>query len=84
MPPKKFTSTELSITDINESDVTLQAAASTAERTAPTVSTEAAIEDDDDLYDDLRCRSRKDHPIDNDSGDLCSNITDEDHLDVAT
>ena len=60
------------ITDIHESDDTLQAAASTAERTTPTVFPEAKIDDDDDLYDDLSSQRNKDSPIDNDSGDLRS------------
>jgi len=84
MPPKKFTRTQLHVTDIHESDDTLQAAASTAERTTPTVLPEAEIDDDDDLYDDLGGQRSKDSPIDNDSGDLRSQITDEDRLDVAT
>jgi hypothetical protein len=84
MPLKKFTRTQLRVTDIHESDDTLQAAASTAERTTPTVLPEAEIDDDDDLYDDLGGQRSKDSPIDNDSGDLRSQITDEDRLDVAT
>jgi len=88
MTPKKFTRTQLCVTDIHESDDTLQAAASTAERTALTVLPEAEFEDDDDLHDDLHDdlggdRSN-DCPIDNDSGDLRSKISDEDHLEVAT
>jgi len=86
MPPKTFTRTQLRVTDIHESDDILQAAASTAERTTPTVLPEAEIEDDDDddLYDDLGGQRNKDSPIDNDSGDLRSQITDEDRGDVAT
>jgi hypothetical protein len=42
------------------------------------------IDDDDDLYDNLRGQRNKDSPIDNNSGDLRSQITDQDHLDVAT
>jgi hypothetical protein len=53
MPPKKFTRTQLRVTAIHETDDTLQAAASTAEHTTPTVLPEAVIEDDDDLDDDL-------------------------------
>jgi len=60
MPPKKFTRTQLRVTHIHESDDTLQAAASTAERTTPTVLLEAEIDNDDDLYDDLRGHRRKD------------------------
>jgi hypothetical protein len=74
----------LRVTDIHESDDTLQAAAWTAERTTPTVSPEAEIDDEDDLYDDLGSQRSKDSPIDNDSGDLRSQIADEDCLDVAT
>jgi hypothetical protein len=74
----------LRVTDIHEGNDTLQAAASTAERTTPTVLPEAEIDHDDDLYDDLGGQRRKDSPIDNDSGDRCSQIIDEDRLDVAT
>jgi len=84
MPPKKSTRTQLRVTDIHESDDTLQAAASTAGRTTPTVLPEARIDDDDDLYDDLGGQRNKDSPIDNNTGDLCSRITDEDRLDVVT
>jgi hypothetical protein len=84
MPPKKFTRTQLRVTDIHGSDDTLQAAASTAERITPTVLPEAEIDNDDDLYDDLGGHRRKDSPINNDSGDLRSHITHEDHLDMAT
>jgi len=84
MPPKKFTSTQLRVTDIHESDNTLQAAASTAERTTPTVLPQAEIDDDDDLYDDLGGQGSKDSPIYNNIGDLRSQITDDDCLDVAT
>jgi hypothetical protein len=83
MPPKKFTRTQLRVTDIHESDDTLQAAASIAERTTATGLLEADIDDDDDRYDYLGGQRSKDSPIDNDSGDLCSQITDEDCLDVA-
>ena len=74
------------VTDIPESDDTLQAAASTTECATPTVLPEAENEDDDDddLYDDLGGQRHKDCLIDNDSGDLCSQITYEDRLDVAT
>jgi len=84
MPPKKFTRTQLRVTNIHESDDSLQAAASTAERTTPTILPEAKMDDDHDLYDDLGGQRPKDIPIDNDSGDLRSQITDEDRLDVAT
>jgi hypothetical protein len=80
------TRTPLRITDIHESDDTLQAAASTAENTTPMVLPEAEIEDNDDdgLYDYLGGQRKQDTPIDNDSGDLHSPITDQDCLDVAT
>ena len=84
MPPKKFTRTQLHVTDIHESDDTLQAAASTAERTTPTVLPEAEIHDSDDLYHDLRDQRRNDSPIHNHRGDLRSQNTDQDLLDVAT
>jgi hypothetical protein len=86
MPPKMCTRTQLRVTDINEIDDTLQAAASTTDRATPTVLPEAEIadEDDNDLYNDLGGQRNKDIPINNDCGDLRSQITDEDHLDVAT
>ena len=84
MPPKKFTRTQLRVTDIHESDDTLQAAASTAKRTTPTVLPEAEIDDDNDLQDDLEGQRSKDSLIDNVSGVLRSQITDEDRPDVAT
>jgi hypothetical protein len=86
MPPQKFTRSQLPVTDTHESDDTLQAAASTAERTTLTGLPEAEIVDvdDDNLYDDLGEQRTNDSLIDNDSGDLHSKITDEDHVDVAT
>ena len=84
MPPKKFTRTQLRVADIHDSDDTLQTAASIGERATPAVLPEAEIDDDDDLDDDLGGQRSKDSPIDNDSGDLSSQITDEDRLDVAT
>jgi hypothetical protein len=84
MPPKKFPRTQLHVTDIHESDDTLQAAASTAECTTPTVLLEAEIDNDNDLYNDLQGQRIKDSPINNDSGDLRSQMTDEDRIDVAT
>jgi len=45
---------------------------------------EAEIDDDDDLYDDVGGQRRNDSPMDNASGDLRSQITDNDHLDMAT
>jgi len=74
----------LRVSDIHESDDTLQEAASTAERTTPTVLREAEIDNDNDLYEDLGGQRNKDSPIDNDSGDLRAPITDEDRRDVAT
>jgi len=55
MPPKKFSRTQLHVTDIHYSDDTLQTVVSIAERATPAVSPEAAIDDDDDddLYEDL-------------------------------
>jgi hypothetical protein len=84
MPPKKFTRTQLRVTDIHESDDTLQPAPSTAKRTTPMVLPEAEIDIDNDLYNDLGGQRNKDSRIDNDSGDLCSQNTDEDRLDVVT
>jgi len=86
MPAKKFTRFQLRVTDIHKSDDTLQAAASTTERTIPMVLPEAKIDDDDDddLYDDLGCYRNTATLIDNDSGDLHSPMTDEDRLVVAT
>jgi len=39
---------------------------------------------DDDLNGDLGPQRSKHYPINNDSGDICSQITDEDHRDLAT
>jgi hypothetical protein len=44
MPPKKSTRTQLRVTDIHESEDTLQVVALTAERTTPTVLLEADID----------------------------------------
>jgi len=86
MPPKQFTRTQLRVTDIHESDDTLQAAASTAKRTTPTVFPAAEIDndDDDDLYDVLGGQWNRASPINNASGDHCAQVTDEDRLEVAT
>jgi hypothetical protein len=55
MPSKKSIRTQLRVTDINESDDTLQAAASTTERATLKFLPEAKIDNDNDneLYDDL-------------------------------
>ena len=84
MPPKNFTRTQLRVADIHDSDDTLQTAASIGERAAPAVLPEAEIDDDDDLDDDLGYQGDEDSPIDNDIGDLRSQITEEDRLDVET
>jgi hypothetical protein len=84
MLPKKLTRTQLRVTDIHESDDTVQVAASTAEHTTPTVLLEAEIDDDDSHYDDLGGQKRQDSLIDNNSRDLHALITDEDRLDVVT
>ena len=74
------------VTDIHESDDTLQEAASTAERAPPTVLLEAKIDtdNDNDIYNDLGCQRNEDCPIDNDTGDLRFQFTDEDRLEMAT
>ena len=84
MPPKKFTRTQLRIADIHDSDDTLQTAASIVERATAAVVPKAKIDDENDPDDDLGDQGDKDSPIDNDIGDLHSQITDEDRLDVAT
>jgi len=84
MPPKKFTRTRLRVADIHDSDDTLQTAASIGERATPAGLPEAEIDNDDDFDDDLGDQADEDSPIDNDIGDLCSQVTDEDRLDVAT
>jgi hypothetical protein len=84
MPPKIVTRTQLRITDIHASDDTQQAAASTAERTIPTILLKAEIDDDDDHYDDLRGQRRNDSPIGTHSGHFRSQITEEDCPDVAS
>ena len=60
------------VTDIHESDDTLQAAASTAECATPAVLPEAKIDGVDDLDDDLRDQGDQDSLIDNNIGDLHS------------
>jgi len=84
MPPKTFTRTQLRVADIHGSDETLRTAASIAERATPAVLPEAEIDYDDDLDDHLGDQGNEDSPIDTDIRDLRSQITDEDHLDVAT
>ena len=84
MPPKKFTRTQLRVADIHDSDDTLQTAASIGERATPAVLPEAEIADDNDLDDDLGDQAEEDSPIDNGIGDLRSQITDADRLDMAT
>jgi hypothetical protein len=84
MPPKKFTRTQLYVTDIHGSDDNREAAALTAERTTPMLFPEAEIDDNDDFYDDLGGERHKDSLIDNHSGHLHSQITDQDHRGVAT
>jgi len=86
MPPKKSSRIQLHVTDIHESDDTLQAAASTTDRATPTVSPQAEIANanDNDHYDDLRGQRNKDCLIGNDSGGLRSQIPDEDRQHVAT
>jgi len=74
----------LRVTDVHESDDTVQAAGSTAKRTTPTVLSEAKIDDNDDFDNDLGGQRDKDSLIDNDIGDLNSWNTDQDHLDVVT
>jgi len=78
MPPKKSTWTQLCVTDIHQSDDTLEAAASTAECTTPTVLHEDEIDYDNDLHNGLN-----NHPggwrdeesqINNPSGDLRSQM----------
>jgi len=84
MPPKKFTRTQLRIADIHDSDDILQTAVSIGERATRAVLPEAEIDDEDDLDDDLGDRGDKVSPIANYIGDLRSQRTDEDRLDVAT
>jgi len=74
----------LHVTDIHESDDTLQAVATAAEHTTPTVLAEPIIDDDDDINDHLGGKRNEDSPIDNDIGDHRFQITDQDCLDVAT
>jgi len=62
----------LHVTDVHESDDTVQAAGSTAECTTPTVLSEAEIDDNEDIDNDLGGQRDKDSLIDNDVGDLNS------------
>jgi len=84
MPPKKSTATQSLVTDIHESDETLQAAPFSAELTTPTVLPEAQIHDDDNLDDDVGGQTNNNSPIDKPIGDLRFQITDKNRLDVAT
>jgi len=84
MPPLKFTRTQLRVADIHDSDDTLQTAASIGERATPAVLPEAKIDDGDDLGNDLGDQGDEDSPIDNDIGELHSQITTKDRLDAAT
>jgi hypothetical protein len=86
MPSKKSTRTQLCITDIGEDDDNLQAAASIAKRTTRRVIPDAGIDDEDDVdhYNDLGEQRNENCLINNDSGNLHSQIIDEDCLDVAT
>jgi len=74
----------LRITDIHKGDDTLQVAASSAERTTPTVSPGAESDDDDALDDDLGGQSKQDSLIDNNIRCVWSPLTEKDRLDVAT
>jgi hypothetical protein len=74
----------LRVADIHDSDDTLQTAASIGECATAAVLPEAEIDDDDELDDDLGDQGDEASPIDNHIGDLRSQITDEDRLDVAT
>jgi len=55
-----------------------------AQRATPAVLPKAEIDDEDDLDDGCGYQRDEESPIDNDVGDFCSQITDEDCLDVAT
>jgi len=74
----KFTNTQLRVTDIHDSDETLQTAAAIAKCSTPAVVPQAENEynDDDDLYKELAVQRTKDHPINNIIGDVCSQRTD--------
>jgi len=84
MPAKKFTRTQLRVTDITESDDTLHAAVSTAECTTPTLLQEAEIDHDNALNDVLEGQRNIDTPFNDDTGDVGSQIADEDCRDMAT
>jgi len=84
MCPKKFPRSQLRFADIHDSDDTLHTAASIAQRATTAVLPGAEIDDDDDLDNDLGDQGDEDSLIDNDIGDLCSRITDEDRVDLAT
>jgi hypothetical protein len=76
---------QLRVTDRSETDDTLQAAASAAERASPMVLPEAEIDDEDDEGEedsDGHYEPQGDGDGD-DTGDLRSRITDEDRQDVA-
>jgi len=79
-----FTTTQLRIADIHDSDDTLQTAASIAKRAIPAVLQEAEDADDDDLDDDFSDQGDKDTRLDNDIVVLRSQITAGECLAVAT
>jgi adenosyl cobinamide kinase/adenosyl cobinamide phosphate guanylyltransferase len=81
---KQSTRTQLHVTDMDDSDVTLQAAESTAEGTAPMFLHEAEIEDDNDLAANHQAQRDEDSQINNNIVDLIQQITQEDRRDVVT
>jgi len=84
MPPKKFTGTQLRVTDIHDNNDTLQTVALIAKCATTAVLPEAEIDDYDDLNKDREDQEHDDSPIDNNIGDLRSQITEEDFLEMAT
>jgi len=80
------TRTQLRVTTIHKSDDTLQEAALTAELTAPTCLLQCQMDDDQDNYSyhDLGGQRSNYTPIDNDSGDLRSQLVDNDCQDMVT
>jgi len=88
MPRMKFTPTEMQITGIYESDDTMQARPSTAERSTPEVWHVVKIDDDNvvdnDLDDDLGGQGYNDCLIDKDSANFPVPNTEQDRLQLAT
>jgi len=80
MPLKMFSRTQLCVTEIHDSVDTLQTVVLIAEHATPAVFPQAKIDDRDDHHEYLEDQLDQGSAIDNELGDLGSQITDEDLL----